>query len=85
MASCEAQTFNGITPEKWQILQAKATSNGIHLNGDSGQAERQGFTFTWNYDAASATLTIQCIDRPIWAPCSAINGQIQSMVDSAVS
>jgi len=84
MSSCPEQTFDGVTPEKWQILQVKATENGVTLNSDAGQASQQGFTFSWRYDAASATLTIQCLDRPFWAPCGAIHSKVQDIVTSSL-
>ena len=85
MSTCPEQTFDGITAEKWQILKAKATENGIALNSDTGQASQQGFTFSWKYDAASATLTIQCLDRPFWVPCGLIESKVQDIVSRSLA
>jgi len=82
MSQCAAQTFNNITPDKWLALQAKAAADNINLNGVSGETTQQGFTFTWQYDAASAILTIQCLNHPFWASCGAVNGKIHDLVDS---
>jgi hypothetical protein len=81
MGPCASQTFNNITPDQWQALQAKAAANNIPINGSSGTATQQGFTFTWQYDAASGTLTIQCLDHPFWAPCGTINSRVHDLVE----
>lgn len=82
MGACAAQTFNNITPDKWAALRAKAAQSNIALNGDSGQTSQQGFTFSWEYDAASATLTIQCLEHPFWASCGAVSGKVHDLVDA---
>jgi hypothetical protein len=82
MTQCAPQTFTNITPDKWLALQAKAAANNITLNGVSGETTQQGFTFTWQYDAASAALTIQCQDHPFWASCGTINGKVHDLFDS---
>jgi hypothetical protein len=83
MSQCAAQTFSNISPDKWAALQTKASRNDINLTGDSGQATQQGFTFTWRYDAASATLTIQCLEHPVWAPCGSVNSRVHDLVDAS--
>jgi hypothetical protein len=82
MSQCAAQIFTNITPDKWLALQTKASTNNINLNGDSGETTQQGFTFSWQYDAASATLTIQCLNHPFWAPCGTINGRVHDLVEA---
>ena len=81
MSQCAAQVFGNISPDKWQSLRAKAAANNINLTGDSGETTQQGFTFSWQYDAASSSLTIQCLDHPFWAPCGSINGRIHDLLD----
>jgi hypothetical protein len=81
MNQCAAQVFSNIPPDKWLAIQAKATANNITLTGDSGQTTQQGFTFSWRYDAASFSLTIQCLDQPFWASCGSINNKIHDLVD----
>lgn len=83
MSVCAAQTFNDITPEKWLALQARAAQNNINLTGDSGQTAQQGFTFSWQYDAASATLTIQCMEHPFWASCGSVNERVHGLIDGS--
>jgi hypothetical protein len=82
MSGCAAQTFYNIAPEKWLALQTKAAQNNIKLTGESGQTSQQGFTFGWKYDAASATLTIQCLEHPFWAPCGSVNGRVHDLVEA---
>jgi|HubBroStandDraft_3_1064219.scaffolds.fasta_scaffold790126_1 hypothetical protein len=81
MGSCAAQTFTNMTVEKWAILKAKASQNNINLDADSGQSTQQGFTFSWQYDASLATLTIQCLDHPFWAPCGTVNGRVHDLIE----
>jgi hypothetical protein len=81
-SECALQTFSNITPDKWRALQIRAAQNNIELGAESGQATQGGFTFTWRYDATSATLMIQCIDHPFWASCGAVNGRLHDLVDA---
>jgi hypothetical protein len=78
--SCPAITLTGITTEKYQTLLAKAAAQGLELAGPSGSTGFQGMQFTWNYDAASDSLTIQCTDKPIFVPCSMIESRIRSLM-----
>lgn len=82
MSACDTQTFSKITPDTWKLLVLKAAENGIQIAGDSGQSSKEGFTFRWLYDPAAQTLELQCLDKPFWAPCSAINAKIQSVAAS---
>jgi len=82
MGQCAAQTFTNITPDKWQVLKTKAAEDHIDLNADSGETTQQGFTFSWKYEAVSATLTIQCLNHPFWAPCGTINGRVHDLVEA---
>src|SRR5262249_49386138 len=82
MSECEAQIFSNITRERWVGMQSKAGQLGVELAGDSGQASRQGFTFTWNYDESMQTLMIQCLEHPFFAPCALVNSKLKELVDS---
>jgi hypothetical protein len=83
MSARAAQTLSNITPDKWAALQAKAAQSGVNLTADSGQGTQQGLTFSWQYDADSATLTIQCLEPPFWTPCGAVNGRAHDLVGPA--
>jgi hypothetical protein len=78
--SCPAITLTGITTEKYQTLLAKAAAQGLELAGPSGSTGFQGMQFTWNYDAASDALTIQCIEKPIFVPCGMIESRIRGLM-----
>jgi len=83
MGSCAAQTFTNITVENWEAIKAKAEQNNINIEGDSGESTQQGFTFSWQFDASLATLTIQCLDHPFLIPCGTVNAKVHDLVDSA--
>jgi hypothetical protein len=80
MGACPAQTFSNVTPEKWRVMQVNAFQNSISLSGNSGQTTQKGFTFSWQYDAGSETLKIQCLDHPLFAPCYVINQKVQDLI-----
>ena len=78
--SCPVITLNNISPDKFQMLLAHSQAQGLNLVGESGSTTYQGLDFTWNYDASTQTLIIQCVDKPIFIPCSVIEARIRSMV-----
>jgi hypothetical protein len=78
--SCPAITLSGITTEKYQTLLATAAAQGLNLAGDSGSTSYQGMQFNWSYDAAGGTLTIQCMEKPIFVPCGMIESRIRGLM-----
>lgn len=85
MSACATQTFDHVTPAAWNCLVQKAASYGIAISSaPSGQATKDGFTVSWNYNSTAQTLSIQCVDSPWWAPCSTINGKIHDLVDGCL-
>ncbi len=78
--SCPAITLQGVTVEKYATLLTTAQAQGLNLIGDSGATQFQGMDFTWNYDQPSATLTIQCTNKPIFIPCSMIESRIRALM-----
>jgi hypothetical protein len=83
--SCAKQTFTGLTPDQFAALAAKGAASGLALSGNEGQAVKNGFTVTWNYDPAAGVLEIQCLSAPFLVPCSTINGRIHDLVDSVIA
>jgi hypothetical protein len=83
--SCAKQTFSGLTPDQFTALIAKAGASGLSLTGNTGQAAKNGFTVSWNYDPAAGILEIQCLSAPFLVPCSTINGRIHDLVDSCLN
>ena len=78
--SCPAITLAGLTTEKYASLLATAKTQGLELAGDSGSTTYQGMDFTWNYDQAAESLTIQCTNKPFFVPCSLIEEKIRQLV-----
>ena len=78
--SCPAITLQGITADKYATLLATAQGQGLNLIGLTGSTQFQGMDFTWNYDEGSATLTIQCTNKPIFIPCSMIESRIRALI-----
>lgn len=79
------QVFNGVTPEKYAILVAKAKSAGIELNGDSGTAARYGVEVTWNYSPAAQQLSIQCTKSPFFMSAADVDARIKNMVTESLA
>ncbi|HEX8168983.1 MAG TPA: hypothetical protein VF824_00410 [Thermoanaerobaculia bacterium] len=79
MSACPMQNFNGVTSEVWSCLVAQAAQYGVVINTPQGTASKSGFTFTWNYNASSQTVAIQCTDSPTLVPCAVIDSKIQSI------
>jgi len=85
MAGCDAHTFNGVTPEEFACIARKAEQeSGLTLSGNNGSALAPGISVNWNFDPASYTLTIQCMDKPFLLPCATINSQIRNLVDGCL-
>jgi hypothetical protein len=82
---CAKQTFAEVSPARFGALVAKAAAGGLSLSGNSGQASKDGFTVTWNYDPVTAVLEIQCLSGPFLVPCATINGKIHEMVGSVIA
>jgi hypothetical protein len=78
--SCPAITLGGLTPEKYASLLETAKRQGLELTGDRGSTAYQGMDFTWSYDAAAESLTIQCTSKPFFVPCSMIEERIRQLV-----
>jgi hypothetical protein len=80
MPPCPPIHFADVTPEKYQTLLATARAQGLDLSGETGSTTHQGMDFTWNYEPAAQSLTIQCIGKPIFVPCSMIESRIRGLI-----
>ena len=86
MSACAMQTYNNVTQEAWQSAKQAVTAKfDVQITTDSGNASSDGFTVHWNYDARERTLSIQCTDSPFLVPCSAINTEINGMVEATLN
>ena len=82
MSGCPKQTFTGITQERFECVCQKAASLGVTIESLQGETTQQGITLAWNYDPASATLELECLDSPFFISCKQIASQIQNMIDA---
>jgi hypothetical protein len=80
MSTCPEISFSEVTPEKYQSLLATAKSQGLDLSGETGSTTYQGLDFTWRYDPAAQSLTIQCTGKPIFVPCHMIESKIRALI-----
>jgi len=85
MASCNVQTFSGITLEHFACLIQRAQSSGINIFGYSGTASRSGITIAWDYDPAGQRLTVQCTDKPGFLGCGVITSQIRDLINNCTT
>ena len=80
MSGCPEITIENLTAEKYASLLTAAQAEGIQLSGDAGTTEYSGMRFQWTYDAASATLRMQCTEKPMFIPCHMIEQKIRQLV-----
>lgn len=85
MSGCPAMTFEGLSPARYEALLQTAQAQGLALAGEAGSTKYQGMEFAWRYEAASQRLTIQCVDKPFFVPCSLIEERIKAVVGEAGS
>jgi hypothetical protein len=84
MAACAMLTYNKVTQQAWQCIQQAFSQYGIVITSDSGCVTKEGFTFSWNYDVQTDTLSIQCTDHPQFVNCSTINYRINDGVEACL-
>jgi hypothetical protein len=84
MSACAMLRYNSVTPTAWQSGIAIAATYGVKIATAVGSATASGVTLAWNYDPAEKTLSIQCTDKPFWAPCSLVNSKINDAVESCL-
>ena len=85
MAPSAPQVFQGITPEQYARLVAKAKTAGIDLNGNSGTASKFGAEITWNYNPSAQELTLQCLKHPFFMSAADIDTRLHSLVSESLA
>lgn len=85
MSISAAQRFEGITPEQYARLVAKAKAAGIDLNGNSGTASKYGVEVAWNYVPEAQELTLQCLKTPFFVSAADVDAKIQTLVKESVN
>lgn len=73
--------FTDISQDFYGKLLLQARAAGMQFAGNT--ASISGCTFYWSYDEASQTLTIQCVDRPWYKPCTFIAAKLQDLLKQA--
>ena len=84
MAGCSADNFSNVSAAAFTCLVAKAAKYGVIIKSDSGSTSASGFTISWNYDRGGSTLSIQCTDKPFWAPCKTVKAKVKEEVQSCL-
>jgi hypothetical protein len=82
MGACATQVFEDITQARFDCLVQKAGSNGIVINGNEGQASKDGITIRWKFDPASQILELQSMGAPFFLSCGDIASGVHDFVDS---
>ena len=86
MSACDPLIYTGLSSEKWYAIRDMVGAEfGFDIVTDSGRANINGFAVQWNWDAATGTLRITCLDSPWWAACSTINSHIDGFVQKGLA
>jgi hypothetical protein len=85
MTASAAQLFEGITPEQYARLVAKAKAAGIELSGNTGTASKYGVEVAWNYALETQELTLQCLKTPFFVSAADVNAKIQALVKESAN
>jgi hypothetical protein len=85
MPPIPAQTFSGITPHQFSVLQQKAAANGLDLSSYSGTASMFGVEVAWHYAPETGELSIQCLNAPFFISPEAVNAKIKALVGETVA
>ena len=85
MSACAQLNFNNITPTVWTcVSQIVIEHGGPNPLPPSGSFSKNGYSFSWSYNAGAQTAWIQCTDSPWYVPCSAINSALESTVSNCL-
>ncbi|HEY1985493.1 MAG TPA: hypothetical protein VGG85_08790 [Terracidiphilus sp.] len=80
MGASAPQVFNGVTPQQYDRLVAKAKAAGIELSGNSGTASKYGVEVSWNYVPDTQELTLHCLKTPFFMSTADVDTKIQNLV-----
>jgi hypothetical protein len=72
MSGNTRQIFYGITRAIFARLRKKASRVGIRVAAPHGEAEKDGITIHWNYDAKAELLEVEC-RAPFWINSTRVN------------
>lgn len=87
MSACDPRRYSRIDRATFERLLAKLAKQYPEIDPktvpDKGQASGGGYTISWDYEEASASLAVQCLDSPWYAPCAAIGAGIDEVIGNA--
>jgi hypothetical protein len=82
--SCKPLTFRNIDRDKFRRVRARIRAQAeVSVKGDSGIATNDGMSANFSYDEAAQTLTIQCIEKPVYFSEALIADKITALVGTA--
>lgn len=77
--ACEPIILNDITPKLFDDIKGKLSSFGVNLpEGPRGSVDKMGFKANFEWEEATATLTITILDKPFYITCSMIEERIRA-------
>jgi hypothetical protein len=80
--ACEPLSYSEVDDSKWEsVRNLVAREYDIPIESESGEASKKGFTLSWTYDRDQRTLEIQCVKKPFFVPCGAVNDRIKGLAD----
>jgi hypothetical protein len=80
MSANAKQVFYGITRAIFARLRKKASQLGIRVASPHGEAQKNGVTFHWHYDAKAQVLEIET-RTPFWINASQVNKTVQEEIE----
>jgi hypothetical protein len=81
MSGSTRQIFHGITRAIFARLRKKASKVGIRIATANGEAEKDGITIQWNYDAKAELLEVEC-RAPFWVNSTRINRDLRHEIEA---
>jgi hypothetical protein len=81
MSGNTRQIFHGITRAIFARLSKKASKIGIRVATPNGEAEKDGITIQWNYDAKAELLEVEC-RAPFWINSTRINRDLRHEIEA---
>jgi len=76
---CDPVVFHGITPEMWASIETQARAAGIDIEHDEGTVHVGPADLRWDFEPARQDLTVQCMAKPFFVSCSAVNSRITAL------
>ena len=84
MAPSAPQTFKGISPDKYALLQGKAKGAGIEMEGNSGSASKFGVEMQWSYSPETQELSLQCLKHPFFMKAEDVDAKMRNLVQQTL-